>query len=127
VLRDGKMQTVDDDFPIMAGDSIFVSIIERFVYISGNVAKPGRYTYHAAGDLDYYLGLAGGVTNTAHRRAVYIINAQGRKHKFREGALRPGDTIYVPELYVLQLSRYLGFVSTGVLIFYYLVLYPSHN
>ncbi|MCD4828582.1 MAG: SLBB domain-containing protein [Candidatus Cloacimonetes bacterium] len=118
VVRDGVFESADADYQIMAGDSVFVAMRQGFVYVTGNVIYAGRYPYNAGSDLDYYLGQAGGINNSASRREVYVITSGGERREFGRYTLRPGDTIYVPEHLMWKISRYVSVFSVLASIVY---------
>jgi len=84
---------------IKNGDTIFVP---NFVYyVTGEVKTPNRYPYDENMTVLMAVTTAGGFTEKASRRGIYIIReAAGLKTKVKvdlEDKVHPGDTIVVPE------------------------------
>ncbi len=53
------------NFTVQADDSVFIRAIEPWVYVEGAVQKPGRFIHVTGKDSDYYITLAGGMTDKA--------------------------------------------------------------
>ncbi len=86
--------------------------IEKYVFIYGEVARPGRYTYFTGKKLSDYINLAGGPTAPANLYYVTITrNENGKTEKFVVNAdkilfnadkthdieIKEGDIISVPK------------------------------
>lgn len=86
--------------------------LEQYVYIYGEVARPGRYTYFAGRKLSDYINLAGGPTAPANLSYVTITrNENGKTKKYNVNAenvlfkadssqdiqIMAGDIISVPK------------------------------
>lgn len=83
------------------GDTIFVSRAAS-LYIVGQVRSPGAYRIQPGGTVLQALSLAGGVTDRASTRRIKIIRTVNGQKKEEtkvslDDAVRPGDTIVVPE------------------------------
>lgn len=84
LLRQGVEHRVDvaavltgaaEDPPLLSGDSVHVPSIQQGssrMYIFGEVARPGVYTYTAGISVLDAIAQAGGYTNTAKTDAVYV-------------------------------------------------------
>ena len=96
-----------DDVELRDGDSIFVPKRPDFVLVAGQVYNSNAITYVPGRDASWYLSQAGGPTNLANKKAIFIIRANGGVVTGRgEGwwtgnvlstRVAPGDTIVVPE------------------------------
>jgi polysaccharide export outer membrane protein len=90
-----------------------VTPMSQSVYVSGAVAKPGRYGFERMPSLVDVISTAGGATAGAQLGRVQIIRREGENRRtieadvasaLRDGmgvplpALRPGDTVVVPAL-----------------------------
>ncbi|MFN2501627.1 MAG: polysaccharide biosynthesis/export family protein [Pyrinomonadaceae bacterium] len=103
---------------------ITVSVIDfvaPHVFISGYVAKPGRYEVRDAKTLMELIAMAGGFTREANRKMVVHARPDGsgdwriqpanvadilkRNSKQRDVILRDGDHVYVPESKMSQFTR----------------------
>lgn len=89
LLRDGYL----------VNPSVNVSIKQyRPFYIGGEVRQPGSYPYQPGLTLNRAIALAGGLTDRASSRRIFISKPNG--DEFRAGqsqAVAPGDTISIKE------------------------------
>jgi polysaccharide export outer membrane protein len=84
---------------VKSGDTIYVPML--MFYATGEVKKPGRYPYEEGMTALMAVTTAGGFTDKASSRRTHILRDRGgTKEKVGMGlndAIRPGDTIVVPE------------------------------
>jgi len=103
-----RWQNTAADIELRAGDVLTIPRRPSFVLISGQVYSPAAITYAPGKNAGWYLQQAGGPTDLANRKDIYVIRANGAVVAPRSGAgwwkgtvlsvaLRPGDTIVVPE------------------------------
>lgn len=86
----------EGDQPLQDGDVLSLPPVKDYVYVSGYVARPGRYPYRADWTVGDYLGEAGGTAGTGNRDRSTILGADGGKHGAnRESRVERGDTIHV--------------------------------
>ncbi len=94
------------DIQVRAGDVVYVPKKPNFVMVEGSVYNPTAVTYKPGKDAGWYLKQAGGPTNTANKKAVFVIRADGSVAGGAGGlfsggvdraALHPGDLVMVPE------------------------------
>ena len=94
------------DVQVRAGDMIYIPKRPNFVMVDGSVYNPTAVTYKPGKDGGWYLKQAGGPTNTANKKAVFVIRADGSVAGGSGGlfgggvdhvALHPGDLVMVPE------------------------------
>ena len=94
------------DIQVRAGDAIYVPKKPNFVMVDGSVYNPTAVTYKPGKDAGWYLNQAGGPTNSANKKAVFVIRADGSVAGGSGGlfsggvdrtALHPGDLVMVPE------------------------------
>lgn len=94
------------DVPIRAGDSIYIPKKPTFVMVDGSVYNPTAVAYKPGKSVGWYLQQAGGPTNMANKKAVFVIRADGSVAGGSGGmmsggvthdALQPGDLVMVPE------------------------------
>ncbi|MBV9181552.1 MAG: SLBB domain-containing protein [Acidobacteria bacterium] len=94
------------DIQVRAGDIIYIPKRPNFVMVDGSVYNPTAVSYKPGKDAGWYLRQAGGPTNTANKRAVFVIRADGSVAGGSGGlftggvdraALHPGDLVMVPE------------------------------
>ncbi|MGA2809775.1 MAG: SLBB domain-containing protein [Candidatus Acidiferrum sp.] len=90
------------------GDVILVPKEANYVLVNGQVFNPTAVGYVSGRSAKWYLGQAGGVTQLADKKAVFVIRANGsvlaarNNHDLWSGdpldaVLMPGDSIVVPE------------------------------
>jgi protein involved in polysaccharide export with SLBB domain len=94
------------DIQVRAGDTIFIPRKPNFITVDGSVYNPTAITYKPGRKAAWYLHQAGGPTNSANKKAVFVIRADGSVAGGSSGlfnggaldaALRPGDVVIVPE------------------------------
>lgn len=96
-----------DDVELRDGDSVFIPKRPDFVLVTGQVYNTNAITYIPGQNAAWYLSQAGGATNLANKKAIFIIRADGgvvtgRGQGWWTGnvlstRIEPGDTIVVPE------------------------------
>lgn len=88
----------DGDVALEDGDEIVIPKLERLVYVSGMVKRPGGYPFVQGEDVDYYIDLAGGFNREAHKKSVRVVETYGDVFRSVENdTLTAGDVIVVPE------------------------------
>lgn len=88
VLRDPNSP---DNLTLKPGDLIEVAPKETLVKISGEVYFPTKVTFSANESIRYYLSRAGGITEQAHRKHLYVVYANGsvaKSHSYLFGLIR---------------------------------------
>lgn len=96
------------DIAVRAGDVLVVPKKPSFVLIQGQVYNPTAVAYRPGKSAKWYLSQAGGPTNLANKKAIFVVRANGTviggshgSSWFMGGALsdslQPGDTVIVPE------------------------------
>ena len=102
-------QNTTTDVPVRDGDVLFVPKKAGYVMVNGQVFNPTAISYRPGHSAKWYLSQAGGVTQLADKKAVFVIRADGsviaaknNSSSWWEGnpmgaTLRAGDTIVVPE------------------------------
>src|SRR5579859_2283484 len=102
-------QNTAADVQVRDGDVLFVPKKAGYVMVNGQVFNPTAITYRPGHSAKWYLSQAGGVTELADKKAVFVIRADGsviaaknNKDGWWGGdpmgaTLRAGDSIVVPE------------------------------
>ena len=94
------------DIQVRAGDVVYIPKRPNFVMVEGSVYNPTAVTYKPGKDAGWYLRQAGGPTNTANKKAVFVIRADGSvaggagglfSGGVEKASLHPGDLVMVPE------------------------------
>jgi protein involved in polysaccharide export with SLBB domain len=95
------------DIVLEQSDRFHVPHRPPFVTVLGQVYSPGSFMFQADGQVADYLRLAGGMSRQAKKREIHIVHANGTGSSgYQDGwfgsdilkrAVRPGDTIFVPE------------------------------
>jgi len=79
-------------------DNIVVPRKDIFVYVSGNVKRPGAYKYNANKSSGYYIMLAGGYTSKADKFNVFgVRNYNSVSQIIDLSEIHPADVIVVPD------------------------------
>jgi protein involved in polysaccharide export with SLBB domain len=101
------------DIQVRAGDTIYIPKRPSVVLVDGSVYNPTGVTYKPGKSAGWYLRQAGGPTEMANRRGVFVVRADGSVAGGAGGlfsggventALQPGDMVVVPEK-VITVSR----------------------
>jgi protein involved in polysaccharide export with SLBB domain len=96
------------DLEVRAGDTLFIPKAPNYVTVNGQVYNPTAITYRPGKSAGWYLRQAGGPTNMASRKAVFVVRADGSvvggkgsgewfSGDALSAELRPGDMVFVPE------------------------------
>jgi protein involved in polysaccharide export with SLBB domain len=97
------------DVPVRDGDILVIPKKADYVTVNGQVFNPTAVSYRPGRSAKWYLTQAGGLTQLANKKAVFVIRADGsvlaakNNSGFWSGdslnvGLRPGDSIVVPEV-----------------------------
>ena len=97
------------DIAVRDGDVLFIPKNPNTVLVTGQVFNPTAISQQGDRSAKWYLSQAGGLTPMADKKAVFVIRADGSVISAKNNgagwwsgdpfsaALRPGDTIVVPE------------------------------
>ncbi len=95
------------DIQVRAGDVFIVPKKPSYIMVQGQVYNPTAASYHPGRSAKWYLGQAGGATNMANKKAIFVIRADGSvigwqgfslwRGNALDATLYPGDTVVVPE------------------------------
>jgi protein involved in polysaccharide export with SLBB domain len=102
-----KIENTPDDIELRAGDTLYVPKRPQFVAVTGQVYNSNALTFQPNRTVDWYLSRAGGVSNLANKKDIFVIRASGEVVSGHAGGwwmgkigttrIHPGDTIVVPE------------------------------
>ena len=106
-----EWENTPDDITLRAGDVITVPKRPNFVLAYGQVYNANAITFSPGKTADWYLRQAGGPTELANKKDIYIIRANGTvvsssgtEGWFTGGVLstkmQPGDVLVVPEKFI---------------------------
>ncbi len=88
-----------DDY--LLNPSVNVTIVEyRPFFINGEVNRPGGYPYQPGLTLEKAIAVAGGLTDRASKRKMYLQKNNNKQKKFRvsmDSHVAPGDIITIEE------------------------------
>jgi protein involved in polysaccharide export with SLBB domain len=103
----GALKGSPYDFTLENGDSLLVPKRPNFVSVVGSVYTPNSFLFQPDLTLGDYLAKAGGPTESAAPKYIYVLKANGEVvarsndhllfRSFESTSLMPGDTIVVPE------------------------------
>jgi protein involved in polysaccharide export with SLBB domain len=95
------------DIDLRAGDVIAIPKKPSFVLVTGQVYNGTGITYVPAKNASWYLRRAGGPTDQANRKEIFVIKANGsvigrRSNEWYQGdvlstTMEPGDVVVVPQ------------------------------
>jgi len=115
ILPLDKLKDSPYDIRLEEGDAIHIARDPMVVQVTGSVFNQNAFVYDGSRNVSDYIKLAGGFTDNADKKKVYILKADGSavrpgkgilgirwnrdKHKWDSGrgTLDPGDIIVVPE------------------------------
>jgi protein involved in polysaccharide export with SLBB domain len=72
-----RWANTSNDIQVRAGDSILIPKKPNTVTVDGSVYNPTAITFKPGRNAEWYLRQAGGPTNMANRRAMFVIRADG--------------------------------------------------
>ena len=122
-----RWQGTSDDIEVRAGDVLTIPKTPNFVLISGQVYNPTAITYSPGKNTEWYLRQAGGPTQLANKKGIYVIRANGAvvgeansgsgwwKGGVMGATLHPGDAIIVPEKILAPSSVWKNVLTTAQL------------
>ncbi|HWR14695.1 MAG TPA: SLBB domain-containing protein [Terriglobales bacterium] len=93
------------DVELRPGDDITIPKRPTFVLISGQVSNPSAVTYSPGKNAKWYLHQAGGATELAHKKQIFVVRANGTVLARNSGSdvdvlgyrMEPGDVLVVPQ------------------------------
>lgn len=71
------LKDVNDDFVLKSGDKLIIPFDQKFVNVQGAVERSNAYAYEPNKTVNYYLTLAGGLTNDATKE-IKITDKNGK-------------------------------------------------
>ena len=97
------------DVPVRDGDTLLIPKKADYVVVNGQVFNPTAVGYRPGRSARWYLSQAGGMTQLANKKAVFVIRGDGsvlaakNNSGFWSGdplgaTLQPGDVVVVPEV-----------------------------
>lgn len=111
-----KWEDTADDVVLRKGDELTIPKQPNFVMVNGQVYDPAAITYQPGKTAEWYLRQAGGATQTADMKKMFVIRADGSIFGRDSGGfwgasvanerLRPGDTVVIPEKIFLPSSTF---------------------
>ncbi len=97
------------DVPVRDGDVLLIPKKADYVMVNGQVFNPTAVSYRPGRSARWYLSQAGGTTQIADKKAVFVVRADGSVLSAKNNGagwwsgdplgqtLKPGDSIVVPE------------------------------
>jgi|HubBroStandDraft_1064217.scaffolds.fasta_scaffold00013_51 protein involved in polysaccharide export with SLBB domain len=103
-----KWANTPADIEVRAGDTLLIPKTPTYVMVNGQVYNPTAISYRPGKSAGWYLRQAGGPTNMANKKAVFVVRGDGSvvggkgSEEWFSGdvlsaELRPGDMVFVPE------------------------------
>lgn len=103
-----KWQNTTADIAMREGDILVIPKKADYVMVNGQVFNPTAVSYQPGRSGNWYLSQAGGLTQLADKKAMFVLRADGSVLSAKNNSgwwsgdsmssvLRPGDTVIVPE------------------------------
>ena len=103
-----KWRNTPADVAMRDGDVLFVPKKVGYIMVNGQVFNPTAVAYRGGRSAKWYLSQAGGLTQIADKKGIFVIRGDGSVISAKSGSgwwggdplsatLRPGDTVVVPE------------------------------
>ena len=119
-----QWQGTPNDVVLRDGDSLVIPKTPNFILVNGAVYDQTAITYRPGRNAGWYLAQAGGPTQLADRKGIFVIRADGSivggpssfglwKQPTLAAPLRPGDTVVVPEKALGPNSRWKTVLQTA--------------
>ncbi|MEW5817116.1 MAG: SLBB domain-containing protein, partial [Spirochaetota bacterium] len=112
-----KSRNKNLDVELSAGDYIFIPMQNSYVFITGEVTRPGAYGYANGRTVWDYILMAGGINeNTADTKGIYFLDEKKKKTKVDSTtSVKPGTHIYVGKKILFESDQFLRnvFITTG--------------
>jgi protein involved in polysaccharide export with SLBB domain len=94
-----------EDILLEEGDAVYIPTINNLISVSGEVFKPLEISYEGSKTLKDYLADAGGVTNSANKRGIFVVYPNGKAAKVKRSffffrkypEITAGTKIFVPK------------------------------
>lgn len=114
------------DLQVRAGDVLIVPKQPNFVMVNGAVYNTSAITFRPGKNAEWYLRQAGGPTEMANKKAIFVVRANGAVAGGSGGIwggsalsteLRPGDMVMVPEKAVGGTSKWKTTLEASQLVY----------
>jgi protein involved in polysaccharide export with SLBB domain len=101
-----RFERSPDNIELRNGDSIYIPKRPDFVLVTGQVYNSNAITFMPGRNTAWYLRQAGGPTDQANKKAIFVVRASGSVVSGKGGwwsgnvlstQIEPGDMIVVPE------------------------------
>ncbi|MBV9889063.1 MAG: SLBB domain-containing protein [Acidobacteria bacterium] len=104
-----NLKNTTADVPVRDGDVLLIPKKADYVMVNGQVFNPTAVSYRPGRSARWYLSQAGGTTQLADKKAVFVVRADGSVLSAKNNqsgwwsgdplgsSLRPGDSVVVPE------------------------------
>jgi polysaccharide export outer membrane protein len=101
-----RWKNTNADIEVRTGDVLVIPKRPSFVMVTGQVFDPTAVSFRPGKSAKWYLEQSGGPTQSANKKAIFVIRADGSVIGSKSGllsglslsaALEPGDVVVVPE------------------------------
>jgi protein involved in polysaccharide export with SLBB domain len=101
-----RWKNTSSDVEVRAGDVLVIPKRPSYVMVTGQVFNPTAVSFRPGKSAKWYLGQSGGPTQSANKKAIFVVRADGSVIGSANGllsgyslsaSLEPGDTVVVPE------------------------------
>jgi len=96
---------------MMNADVLVVPPINTLIYVEGEVTNPLSYSFTPNLRVSDYIGQAGGPTNNANMRTIFVVRSGKRISARPNPIVEPGDIIVVPRVSLKWWQDYVSIIS----------------
>ncbi len=95
-----ERENSEDDIILEDGDTLFVPTEPKTVIVDGAVNYPTAVQYVPGENIRYYIRRAGGLSNSANDKSIYVILANGEVREVRKSSrvVNAGSAVIIPEI-----------------------------
>jgi protein involved in polysaccharide export with SLBB domain len=94
-----------ENITLVEGDVVTIPKQRNVVKVNGEVMFPTEIVYKEGASIDYYIDKAGGFTENARKKRLYVLNANGSASKTKQflffrtyPTVNPGSEILIPSI-----------------------------
>lgn len=112
ITGNGNPENSYQNMHLKNGDVLNIPMIQRFVFIQGEINRPGMLLWNANKNANYYISIAGRRTNSEKTEKIKITRGDLNLELLGGSTLiLPGDVIFVPKKRLSRFKEIFDFAS----------------